>query len=175
MRRLAEFVRNKELRKRLFRIGVSLKGFDGVVEIAGGTMLLIVSPAWILRVVASLTQDELTQDPHDFVANTLLHAAKHLSLGTEYFMAAYFLIHGVIKLGMVTALLKEWLWAYPTAIVVFAAFIAYQIYRFTLTHGAGLIALSLFDAIVILLVWLEYQALKEGRLSPVDRRHPQRE
>jgi uncharacterized membrane protein len=150
-----------ELRERLFRVSVSLKGLNAAFEIAAGAALLVVSPAWILRVTAFLTQDELAEDPHDLLANTLLHAAKHLSLGGKYFMAVYLLSHGIIKLGLVAALLEEWLGAYPAAIIVFAAFIVYQIYRFTFTHGMGLIALSLFDAIVISLVWLEYRALKE--------------
>jgi uncharacterized membrane protein len=45
---------------------------------------------------------------------------------------------------------------------VFGAFILYQLYRFTFTHGLGLIALSAFDLLVIWLVYLEYRALKRG-------------
>ncbi len=67
------------------------------------------------------------------------------------------------KLLLVVALLRGELWAYPIAVVVFAGFILYQLYRFTLTHGLGLIALSLFDAVVIWLIWLEYRALRAGR------------
>ncbi len=160
MKKLIEPLRRGELRERLFRIGVSLKGLDAALEIAAGAGLFFVSPASILRVVAFLTQDELAEDPRDLVANYLLHAAKHFSLRSEYFMALYLLSHGVIKLGLVGALLKNKLWAYPLAVVVFGAFIVYQLYRFTFTHAVGLIALSLFDAVVIWLVWLEYRALK---------------
>jgi uncharacterized membrane protein len=59
-------------------------------------------------------------------------------------------------------LLKQKLWAYPSAVIVFGAFIVYQLYRFTLTHSIGLIALSLFDLVVIWLIHLEYRALKRG-------------
>jgi uncharacterized membrane protein len=41
--------------------------------------------------------------------------------------------------------------------------VVYQIYRFTLTGGIGLIALTVFDLIVISLIWLEYRAVKSGR------------
>ena len=75
--------------------------------------------------------------------------------------AAYLLAHGVVKIGRVASLLRDRHWAYPAAITVFAAFIVYQLYRFTLTHGLGLIALSLFDLVVIGLIWLEYRALKK--------------
>ena len=93
-------------------------------------------------------------------SNFLVSAARHLSLASEHFAAIYLLIHGAIKIALVGALLKHKLWAYPIAGVVFGVFIIYQIYRFTLTHGVGLIALSLFDLVVIWLICLEYRALK---------------
>jgi uncharacterized membrane protein len=150
-------------RERLFRASVALKGLDALLEIAGGIALLFVSPEFILRVVALLTQDELAEDPRDIVATRLLAAARRLSLGTEHFWAVYLLAHGVPKLLLVGALLRGELWAYPIAAIVFAAFVCYQLYRFSLTHGLGLIALSLFDGVVIWLIWLEYRALRAAR------------
>jgi len=155
-----ESIKKAKLREFLFRASVSLKGLDAGLEIVGGAALLTVSPDWILRAISFLTQDELAEDPRDLVANHLLHAAQSLSLGTERFAAIYLLSHGIIKIGLVGALLKDKLWAYPAAVIVFGAFIVYQLYRFSFTHGLGLIALSLFDAIVIWLIWLEYRAVK---------------
>jgi uncharacterized membrane protein len=91
----------------------------------------------------------------------MLHVARHLSLGTEHFAAWYLLIHGVIKILLVVALLRAMLPAYPIAVIVFGAFIVYQLYRFTFTHSPGLIALSAFDGIVIWLIWFEYRALRQ--------------
>lgn len=153
------------LRELFFRVGVWLKGLDAILEIIGGVALLLVSPAFILRVVAFLTQDELAEDPRDLVANYVLHVARHLSMGTVHFAAFYLLAHGVVKVALVVALLKRVLSAYPISVIVFGAFIAYQLYRFTLTHSAGLIALSIFDLLVIGLIWLEYQALRREGAS----------
>lgn len=153
------------LRELFFRVGVWLKGLDAILEIIGGVALLLVSPAFILRVVAFLTQDELAEDPRDLVANYVLHVARHLSVGTVHFAAFYLLAHGVVKVALVVALLKRVLSAYPISVIVFGAFIAYQMYRFTLTHSAGLIALSIFDLLVIGLIWLEYQALRREGAS----------
>jgi uncharacterized membrane protein len=152
------------LRERLFRISVLLKGLNAGLEMIGGTVLFAVSPAFILRTVALLTQDEITEDPRDLVANALRRAVSHLSPASQHFAAIYLLIHGVIKIGLVGALLKRVLWAYPIAVLVFGAFIVYQLYRFTLTHGLGLIALSLFDLVVIWLIFVEYRALKRRAL-----------
>lgn len=152
-------------RELLFELSVILKGLDAILEIFGGIALLLVRPGLILRVAALLTQDELAEDPRDLVANYALHIARHLSLGTEHFAAWYLLIHGVIKIALVAGLLRRELWAYPLAVIIFSAFIVYQLYRFTLTHSIGLIALSIFDGIVIWLIWLEYRALRHQTSS----------
>jgi uncharacterized membrane protein len=151
--------RKAALRELLFRVSVLLKGLDAVLEIAGGIALWAINPGMIARWVGLLTQDEIREDPHDLVANALRHAASRFSLAGEHFIAIYLLGHGVVKIFVVVALLKNKLWGYPLAFVVFGAFIAYQLYRFTLTGGMGLIALSAFDLIVIALIWLEYRAV----------------
>lgn len=146
------------LRERFFRISVVLKGLDALAEIVSGLALLIIKPEFFLRLISLLTQDELEEDPRDFVASQLANLASHISIGAQHFAAFYLLAHGVVKIVLVVALLKDKLWAYPWAIGVFGAFIVYQLYRFTYTHSLGLIALSVFDVIVIWLIWLEYRA-----------------
>ena len=148
------------LRELLFRVSVMLKGLDAVLEIAGGIALWAVSPGFVVRVVGLLTQDEIAEDPHDFVANHLRHAASHFSLTSEHFMAIYLLGHGIVKIFLVAALLRNKLWAYPISLLVFGGFVIYQIYRFTLTGGVGLILLTIIDLIVIWFIWLEYRAVR---------------
>ncbi len=137
-----------------------LKGLDALFEIAGGIALRIVKPSLIIHLVALLTQDEIVEDPRDLIANYVRHAAGRISVGSEHFMALYLLSHGVVKMFAVGALLKNKLWGYPLSIVVFGGFIVYQLYRYLLAGGLGLIALSIFDLIVVALIWLEYRAVK---------------
>lgn len=151
------------LREFLFRVSVLLKGLDAILEIAGGIALWAVSPGLIVRVVEMLTQDEIVEDPHDFVASHLRHAASQFSLTSEHFMAIYLLGHGIVKIFFVAALLKNKRWAYPVTIIIFGGFVVYQIYRLTFTGSAGLIALTVVDLIVIWLIWLEYRAVRRTR------------
>jgi uncharacterized membrane protein len=148
------------LRELLFRWSVILKGLDALLELIGGFALWVIHPGFIVNVVHFLTQDEIAEDPHDLVANFLRHEAGRFSLSSEHFMAIYLIAHGIIKVLVVATLLKNKVWAYPLATIVFGGFILYQLYRFTLTGGLGLIALSLFDLVVIWLVWLEFRAVK---------------
>ncbi|MFY9584809.1 MAG: DUF2127 domain-containing protein [Candidatus Acidiferrales bacterium] len=76
--------------------------------------------------------------------------------GGKHFASVYLLSHGVVKLVLVVALFWNKLWAYPLMIIMLAAFIFYQLYRFALTHSLVMILLTLFDLVVIVLTWLEY-------------------
>jgi uncharacterized membrane protein len=91
-----------QLRELLFRVSVSLKGLHAALEIVGGIALLVVSPAFILRAIEFLTQDEIAEDPRDLIANYLLDAASHLSLSSQHFAAYYLLSHGVTKAFLVS-------------------------------------------------------------------------
>ena len=158
-RSFTEALRRRGSREVLFLVSMWVKGLDGLLEIIGGFALFAVSPSFILRIVRLLTQDEIAEDPRDLVANALRHAAGGLTFATEHFMAIYLLVHGVVKFALVWALLTRVLIAYPMSIAIFAGFIGYQLYRYTFTHGAGLLALSAFDFLVIGLIFLEYRAL----------------
>lgn len=155
-------LREAHARELLFRISVTLKGLHALLEVVGGIALWLVSPGLIVHVVGWLTQDEIREDPHDLVANYLRHSVSQFSVSSQHFMALYLLGHGIVKIILVVALLKGKLWAYPVAIVVFGGYIFYQVYRFTLTGAMGLIALSVLDLLVIVLIWFEYRAMKSG-------------
>jgi uncharacterized membrane protein/GNAT superfamily N-acetyltransferase len=148
-----------------FRVSITLKGIDGVLEVIGGTILLFVAPATLHHWARSLTAHELAQDPHDFVARHLLHSASTLSRSTTLFGAVYLLTHGIAKVVLVVALLREQLWAYPWMIALLGAFIGYQLYRLTEGFSAGLVLLTVFDAFVLVLTVLEYRR----RRSPSPR------
>src|SRR6516225_2119869 len=147
-----------------FKIGLVLKGLDGILEVAGGILLLFLSPQAIEHIVRKLTAHELRQDPHDLIARHLLHTASHLTTSTTLFGAIYLLSHGVAKIVLVVLVLRDKLWAYPWLIVLLLAFIAYQLYRITFVHfSVGLAALTVFDALLVWLTWREYQAKKARR------------
>lgn len=153
------------LRELLFRTSVLLKGLDALFEIVGGIALWAIKPSLIVRLTAVLTQDEIAEDPHDLIAHYFRHAAARLSVSSEHFLAIYLLAHGVVKMFAVVALLKNKIWGYPLSLVVFGGFVVYQIYRFTFTGGVGLLVLTVFDLIVMWLIWLEYRAVKKQRSS----------
>jgi uncharacterized membrane protein len=149
----------------IFEVSLLLKGAFALLEIIGGLLAYFVPKQFVLGFVAMLTQRELAEDPRDLVANYLLHAAQHLSLGTQHFAAIYLVSHGAIKLWLIAGLLRERLWYYPIALIVFGLFITYQLYRFSFTHSAFLIFITVIDVAVVVLTWHEYRYLKRHTLQ----------
>jgi uncharacterized membrane protein len=142
-----------------FKVGLVLKGLDGILELAGGILLLFLSPQAIQHLVRALTAHELSEDPHDLIARYLLHTTAHLSHGTTVFGAIYLLSHGIAKIVLVALVLKDKLWAYPWLIGLLLAFIGYQLYRITAVHfSIGLTLLTVFDAFLVWLTWREYRS-----------------
>jgi uncharacterized membrane protein len=150
----------------LFDISLIGKAVDGVLEVIGGVVLFFVNAEQINGILRVLTLHELSKDPHDFLANLFLHSVQQLSNGTKVFAAFFLLWHGLVKVGLVWALFRRHLWAYPIAILAFGSFLVYQAYRYTHTHSVWLLALSILDLFVIVLTWLEYKRLRHSRQFP---------
>jgi uncharacterized membrane protein len=143
-----------------FVVGVVLKGLNGLAELVGAIALFFTTPEAIRSFIRALTLHELTEDPHDVIANVLLNAAKSFSVSTQVFGILYLAIHGVVKLFLVIMLLRRKYWAYPVAIAVFSVFIIYQMYQYTISHAIGLVALSIIDIAVIALTIVEYHNVR---------------
>ena len=146
----------RDLLDATFDVTVALKGIDGVLEMVGGLLLLVISPATINRVAAALTQHELSQDPNDFLANHVLKLTSGLH-GAQLFGALYLVSHGLAKIVIVGGLLRQQRWAYPVALLFLGGFVVYQLYRMTFAPSIGLVLLTVFDVLIIWLTWREYR------------------
>jgi uncharacterized membrane protein len=150
------------LQHNAFRAGIGIKGFDGLVEVAGGVLLWFVKPssfAWLETFWLGL----LAQDRHDFIAVHMLRISERLTGSDPAFASFYLLSHGLVKVVLAIALWMNEIWAYPLAIAVFSAFCIYQVYRFSFTHSEALIWLTIFDIGVVILTWKEYRLQARSR------------
>jgi uncharacterized membrane protein len=145
--------------ERLFRIAMAVKGIDGLLELVGGITLLLVSQAEVQKAITAVVARDLLGPPDGSLA-------RHFVAGTAEFASGNLLLHGVLKVGLVVALLRHWLPAYPVAIVVLGAFVVYEVYRATQTGSVLLPVLAVVDVAVIALVVREYRALRRGESAP---------
>ncbi|MFQ4149521.1 DUF2127 domain-containing protein [Arthrobacter sp. LAPM80] len=141
-----------------FKVSLILKGLDGVLELIGGILLLLVSPAQVGFLVEVLTQHELSEDPHDLIATVLVHLAGTMTVSATLFGAIYLLLHGLVKIVLVWAVLEDKLWAYPWMIVFLGVFILYQSYELVVAFTWGMVLLTAFDIFIVWLTAHEYRA-----------------
>src|SRR5260370_19330134 len=69
----------------IFEISIMLKGAHALIECIGGLVLAFVSTSAITSLVNALTQEELIEDPNDFVAAHLLSLAQNFTVSTQRF------------------------------------------------------------------------------------------
>jgi uncharacterized membrane protein len=153
---------------RTFFVSLILKGLDGVVELIGGAALLILSPTQIQAAVRAITRGELSEDPNDLVANMLVRYAGELNVSLTLFGAFYFLVHGLVKVLLVGAVLRNKLWAYPWLIGFLVAFILYQGYELVVHFTWSLLALTVFDVLIVYLTVREYGRHRARRSEGVE-------
>jgi uncharacterized membrane protein len=156
-----------KLLDRTFFIGLILKGLDGVVELVGGIVLLLITPAQISALVRALTRHELSEDPHDLIANWLIDYTSSLGVSATVFGAVYLLAHGIVKVVLVVAVLRGKLWAYPWLIGFLVAFIGYQGFVLIAQFSVGLLLLTLFDIFIVVLTVREYRLHRRRRAARI--------
>lgn len=140
-----------------FEIGVILKGFNALLEIFLGIGLLLPIAGHITTFVVNLADRELIEDPNDFFATHVQIFSHTISPESQFFGSMYLLSHGITKGVLVLGLLRGKMWSYPASIAVLTLFILYQIIRWMRTNSVVLILLTIFDVVVIWLIWREYQ------------------
>ncbi|WKY45116.1 DUF2127 domain-containing protein [Eubacteriaceae bacterium ES2] len=152
---------NKNIAHIGFEIGLIFKGVDGLLEIVGGILLLFLNSDRLDGITRVLTQNELSEDPNDLFANLLLTVSSSFSISAQHFAVIYLVSHGLIKCILILFLWQKKLWAYPLAMGVLILFIAYQIYRIILSPSPFMILMTIFDALMVSLTWIEYQKMKK--------------
>jgi uncharacterized membrane protein len=145
---------------RVFTLGIWVKGIDGLLEIIGGAILLLTSNAALNRLVIALTQHELVEDPHDWIATAARQTVVQLSASTRLFGSVYLIVHGLAKVVLVVGLLRGQRWAYPVGIGFLWLFIVYQLYRLSYQFSLGLLLLTLLDVMIVGLIRREYRFLE---------------
>ncbi len=149
----------------LFRIGIFLKAADGFIEACVGIFFYFVGYATIDGMLFSVFHGEIVETPRDAFWQFLINEWHSVSLSSNSFWGLLFVAHGATKLILSAALLRNKLWAYPIAAVVFSLFVGYEIY--SLTHRPSLLLwlITVFDIIVVGLILHEYRHLIKTRVA----------
>ena len=164
--------RHSSLLDKTFHTGITIKGFDGILECIGGVLIWFIKPSSLNGIVRFAALHDLPGKYDEKLIAQLLHTTEMLANGGKTFATVYLITHGLSKVVLVAALWMNKLWAYPLTMFIFAVFCVYQMHRYTRTHSIWLIVLTIFDLFLIYLTWREYvqkkRARDAGSESPAD-------
>lgn len=157
-----------------FVLGVVVKAVSGVLELAAGLPLLVLGPAPLVAAADRVVAWLLAVDPDNAAAPLLAHSVDTLGSGTSVLVAVYLLFHGVVKLGIVLALLRGSRSGHLASIVALGVFLVVQVAELVVAPGAGVAALTVVDALLLSLTWREWRrghTLRGAWRNVVPRRH----
>jgi len=142
---------------------ILVKGFDGAAEALAGLILAVTGPERIYEWVIRLTAPELTG--HHPALHAIRISANKLEASSHEFVILYLLVHGLLKLGIVVALLRGGgRWLFPMASLILAGFVAYMSWRLTMHWSGWLLGFALFDLLTLALVLNEWRSESGGAL-----------
>ena len=151
------------------------QALGGRVELLAGVALALVGPRELGELTRRVISHHLLGSPRGALAERFTAGEAALSGGDRTFAVVYLTLHGLVKLGLVVALLRELRPAYPVAIGVLAVFVGYEAYRAVRTGSSALWAAAALDLAITVLVVREYRRLTAGRRPPAgSRRRPRR-
>jgi uncharacterized membrane protein len=164
-------IASKKLREqpwfeKVYKVGITIKGIDGLVELVAGIGILI-SPMLIHRALSAIIWH--TNNHHGgvfrFIAVNVAGVDKQLVTGGLLFLSIFLIVHGLIKIALVYCLLREITRAYPVALAILGVFLIYQLYVLITDFGIGILLLTILDIIIVWLVWGEYQDLRAKKVE----------
>ena len=140
-----------------YLVVILIKGFDGAMEALAGLIIAVTGPERLYEWVIRLTAPELTG--HHPALHAIRNGATRLEESSHRFVIFYLLVHGLLKLGVVIALLRGGgRWVFPAASLILTGFIAYMSWRLTIHWSDWLLGFALFDLLTLTLVLNEWRS-----------------
>jgi uncharacterized membrane protein len=146
----------------LFKWSIILKGVISLGEIVVGLTLLLFPADRIISLVHQGAA-ALTGHANNPVAAHALSELAQFEKGAVLFVAFYLLSRGIVKCGLIWALLRNVLWAYPASLVVLGVLVLYQFYEIAKAGSVFVIGITIFDLFVIYFIWREWQIVKRHK------------
>ena len=153
--------------RQYFTRSVVLKGLISFAEVVVGIIIFFIPLSFLADICIDITNRFLTGNLAYFVATQITHISQSVSIIGGTFLAIYLFSRGGVKLGLMFALLKGKLWAYPASLIVLGILILYQLYQLTISYSHEIVALTMFDLVVMYFIWKEYKILAMRNLKKI--------
>lgn len=147
-----------------YLVAILIKGFDGALEALAGMIITLTGPERAYEWVIQFTAPELTG--HHPALHAIRSGATRLVESPHKFVIFYLLVHGILKLGVVSALLRGGgRLVFPVASLILAAFVIYMGTELARHWSGWVLSFLLFDLLTLLLVLNEWRNVS-GNVMP---------
>ncbi len=153
----------------LFKWSLIIKGAISLCEVVAGIALLFI-PWPVVASVVDWLRAHASSGADSIVMAHLVKELANFTQATVVFVALYFLVRGIVKLALIWQLLHNRFWAYPASLVVMGLFVLYQLYQITTGGSLLVVLLTVFDIIVLGLIWHEYRIVRRFRAQEASTR-----
>lgn len=150
----------KKLIDKFFEWGILIKALVGSFELLTGIFIAVSGHLLVDNFLINVAQQEILEDPNDFIANLVVNSVNNFSAGSYLFAVIYLIFHGVVNIFLAISLAKKKIKTYPAIMAVFGIFMIYQMYRYFHTYSLVLLLLTAFDIFFVSVIWLEYKKIK---------------
>jgi len=143
--------------RKIAKFLVYFKGIFGIVELIIGFVLLLVGRKAMNKILLWIVNFEPFEDHPRLMDTASRFIIDHVLGSLHLLIALYMIVHGLVAIAIVIALIHKKMWAFPTAGIIMALFIVYQIYRLALAFSLILLILTLIDIAIIFFLRYEYR------------------
>lgn len=143
----------------LYVSGIAGKAVDGVAELLGGIPLILLSSAQLMSAGRWISSGWQGADAGP-VGALIRSGVAALAAPGGRIWGLYLLIHGLVKVGIVTALLFGSRRAYPWAVGALGLFLVVQLAQLAISPGVGVAILTVLDALIL---WLTVHEWRRSR------------
>jgi len=140
----------------LFKTGIWLKGVNGGLELLGGLLLAVVPESTATRLILAIARFETGPELRDWVLRGITDGIAQVEAEST-FALFYLISHGVIKVFLAVALLRNIRWAAPVALAVFGLLAGIEIVRFALHPSVAMGLIIAIDLFVLGLIFRHWK------------------
>ena len=153
----------RKIVQHLFNFFIFIKGIDGLIELLGGLVFILLKKEVLIRIISHIFHYDLFDIPNKVILKWVTAISNALTTNVQIFISIVLIGSGLIKMVISFNLLRRKIAIFPIAIGFLLLLYIYQIIQMFYTPSIFMYLFNLFDAIVILVIYLEYRHLKKNR------------
>lgn len=154
------YSKDQDLEEAVFKAAMYWRIAYGSIRVFIGYKLFSLIGLPAVEAYRHLLRRELSET-HDVIFQSIGHALAHHGFPITYFLAAYLLFWGIMDIFLSISMLRHYLWAFPSSMLIMALFIVYEIFRFTHTHSPILFGFIFIDLFILYLIYHEQNRLTD--------------